>query len=127
LSQKVCVPVDAFALSLPAATSVMSGALVDPLMPDPPSVAVHKAVWFVPCQTPSEVDGTHWTTGVFLSIFQPVIGPAVVQLPCTSQSACVFVEALAVSVPTATFVDRTNAAGELACRPDASLAVQLLD
>src|SRR5215472_14789444 len=63
-------------------------------------------------------------SGAFLSTMLPLIGPAMTQLPATSQICRLSVKALAVSVPDGTMVDRVKLASPGLARPDsASLAV----
>jgi hypothetical protein len=102
LSQKLCVPVEALASSRPAATVVVSVAEALVATPEPPSVAEHDDVWLSPCQ--AESAGVQVAEGALRSIFQPVTGPAVVQLPTLSQKLCVSVEAFASSKPATTVV-----------------------
>jgi hypothetical protein len=76
LSQKLCVPVEAFAFSAPGATVVDSSVAASPAIPDPPSVAPHDDDWLKLCHAASAVAGVQVTEGALRSIFQPVTGPA---------------------------------------------------
>src|SRR4051812_18517867 len=58
------------------------------------------------------------TCGGFLSTLLPAIGPAVTQLPATSQIAREPVDALALSVPVATFVESEKLASAPLASPE---------
>lgn len=62
-----------------------------------------------------------------MSTFRPVMGPAVTQLLEVSQIWRVPVDALDVSCPAATVVDRLNEAGELELNATLSAAVQAIE
>src|SRR6266545_958051 len=65
--------------------------------------------------------------GAFLSIMLPLIGPPTVKFPATSNTVCVPVNALFVSVPAGTLVKSRKLASAGFARPDsASLAVQAM-
>src|SRR5215212_9246601 len=65
--------------------------------------------------------------GAFLSTLFPPMGPAVVQLPALSQTVRVPVEALVVSVSTATFVESEKERSEALTKPETlSLAAQVI-
>src|SRR5215216_5336940 len=125
-SVRVLVPVWALLFSLPSATLVDKekfASLVG-LRPEPPSEAVQLKVWLVACQSLSAVGQEK--LGAFLSTLTPVMAGAVTVLPATSVRVLVPVEALLVSLPAATVVDREKLESLAGVRPEPpSEAVQL--
>src|SRR5438132_1650241 len=85
----------AFAVSVPAATLVVSEKLASAGLarPEPPSEPVQARLTLPACQTPSA--DAQENAGGFLSTMFPAIGPAVVQLPALSHTWRLFVDAFA--------------------------------
>src|SRR3954464_10675383 len=97
-SQTVRVFVEAFAVSTPAATAVVSpNVLSAAATPEPSSEAKQVIVTSAPCHRPSA--DAQVRIGAFVSIMMPATGPALVQLPTRSQTFRVSVEALETSTP----------------------------
>src|SRR5215217_3115821 len=110
------LPVEAFALSLPAATVVERSKLAGPVRPEPPSLAVQPISTLSACQSPSAEP--QLTLGSFLSTLFPPSGPAVVVCPTPSVSTFELVNALAVSFPAKTFVVSEKLESLAGARPD---------
>src|SRR5205814_2561576 len=88
-----------------------------------PSTAEQPRLTFEPCQAPS--GESQETTGAFLSILLPAIGPAVTQLPAVSQTWRASVAAFASSASVGTLVDSEKVAPPGVASPEpSSLALQ---
>ncbi len=127
-SVSVFVPVDAFAVSTPAATFVESEKVesAEGTRPEPPSAPMQSIVTSTldqPLGAESQLD-----VGFFLSTLLPPIGPATVLFPALSKTSLLPVLAFAVSVPAATVVTRLKLASPPAASPESpSDAVQPIE
>ena len=126
LSQTCTEFVEAFGLVVPAGADAVSVTLdwAGLARPETGSLAVQMNVTVPVCQLESA--GGQDTVGAALSIFTPVIGPAVAQLPTLSQTWTEFVEAFGLVVPAgADAVSVTLAWAGLARPEPGSLAVHV--
>jgi hypothetical protein len=127
-SATVRLPVDAFAVSAPAATLVDNEKLASPALasPEPPSAAVQPIETSAACQTPSAEP--QLTAGAFLSILLPMIEAAALELPALSKTVRDPVAAFGSSTPAATDVLSEKLLSPLFTSPDpASEAVHAIE
>src|SRR5207248_1100941 len=111
-------PVAALELADPAPTLVLREKLASPALarPDPVSDAVQASETFWACQAESAL--AQLTAGVVRSTWLPVIGPAVAQLPATSQTWCDPVAAFELGDPAGTVVLSEKPASDEFARPE---------
>src|SRR4051812_22322622 len=96
---------------------VISGTVPLGVTPEPPSVAVQFA-FADPFSRTRLAGQVSATSGVFLSTFAPLIGPATELLPARSKTVFELVDALLVSVLAATLVVRLKLASAALASPD---------
>src|SRR4029079_11568170 len=84
--------------------------------PEPPSSAAQFATTLGWLSSSGEFGQVRLRVGPFLSIWLPLIGPPVALLPTASATLREFVDALAVSSPAATLVERLKLASAALAR-----------
>ena len=110
--------VDAFDVSVPTGTAVVSVKFTPAVLtkPEPVSLLVQAIETLSECQAPS--DEPHETTGRERSTFKPRNGPTWAQLPTRSQTGREPVDASASADPSDTAVVRSKAAAVGSARPE---------